>query len=72
MGIPREDARFVLPIGTQTRLVMTANFRELRHIIKLRGSKAAQWEVRQVAKRLLEIMREEAPNVFGDLEVIWR
>ena len=69
MGIPREDARFVLPIGTQTRLVMTANFRELRHIIRLRGSKAAQWEVRQIAKRLLEIMREEAPNVFGDLEV---
>jgi len=49
MGIPREDARFILPIGTQTRLVMTANFRELRHIIRLRGSKAAQWEVRQVA-----------------------
>ena len=70
MGVPKEDARFVLPIGTQTRLVMTANFRELRHIIRLRGSKAAQWEVRRVAKRLLEIMREEAPNVFGDLEVI--
>jgi len=69
MGIPHEDARFVLPIGTQTRLVMTANFRELRHIIRLRGSKAAQWEVRQVAEKLLEIMQEEAPNVFGDLEV---
>lgn len=68
-GVPPEDARFVLPIGTQTRLVMTANFRELRHIIKLRGSKAAQWEIRGLAKKLLEVLQEEAPNVFGDLEV---
>lgn len=68
-GVPPEDARFVLPIGTQTRLAMTANFRELRHIIKLRGSKVAQWEIRKVVKKLLEILQEEAPNVFGDLEV---
>lgn len=68
-GVPPEDARFVLPIGMQTRLAMTANFRELRHIIRLRGSKAAQWEIRELAKELLEILQEEAPNVFGDLEV---
>ena len=68
-GIPKEDARYVLPIGTETRLVMCANFRELRHIIRLRGSKAAQWEIREVARRMLELMRKEAPSVFCDLEV---
>jgi len=68
-GIPKEDARYVLPIGTETRLVMCANFRELRHIIRLRGSKAAQWEIREVARRILELMRKEAPSVFYDLEV---
>lgn len=68
-GIPKEDARFVLPLGSETRLVMGANFRELRHIIRLRGSRAAQWEIRGLAARLLEILRHQAPNVFFDLEV---
>ncbi|KUK27305.1 MAG: Thymidylate synthase ThyX [Acetothermia bacterium 64_32] len=68
-GIPKEDARYVLPIGTETRLVMCANFRELRHIIRLRGSRAAQWEIREVARRMLVILKEHAEGVFGDLEV---
>ncbi|MCD5408663.1 FAD-dependent thymidylate synthase [Candidatus Bipolaricaulota bacterium] len=68
-GVPKEDARFVLPIGAETRLVMRANFRELRHIIRLRGSRAAQWEIRELARRMLEILREVAPNAFFDLEV---
>ncbi|MBC7098563.1 FAD-dependent thymidylate synthase [Candidatus Bipolaricaulota bacterium] len=68
-GIPKEDARYVLPIGTETRLVMCANFRELRHIIRLRGSRAAQWEVREVARKMLVILKEHAESVFGDLEV---
>ena len=68
-GVPKEDARYVLPIGTETRLVVSANFREWRHIIRLRGSPAAQWEIRLFAKKVLEILREHAPTVFGDLEV---
>jgi len=68
-GVPREDARFVLPIGVETRLVMCANFRELRHIIRLRGAKTAQWEIREVARGILEVLKGHAPNVFGDLEV---
>ncbi|NOX44695.1 MAG: FAD-dependent thymidylate synthase [Caldiserica bacterium] len=68
-GVPREDARYVLPIGCETRLVVSANFREWRHIIGLRGSKAAQWEVRRFAAAVLRILRGHAPTVFGDLEV---
>lgn len=45
-GVPAEDARYYLPQGVTTRLVMTANFREWRHIIKLRTAPDAQWEIR--------------------------
>ena len=68
-GVPKEDARFVLPIGTETRLVVSANFREWRHIIRLRGSKAAQWEIRGLAAEVLRILKQHAPTVFADLEV---
>ena len=67
--VPKEDARYVLPIGTETRLVVSANFREWRHIIRLRGSPAAQWEIRLFARKVLEVLKEHAPTVFGDLEV---
>lgn len=66
-GVPKEDARFVLPIGAETRLVVTANFREWRHILSLRLEKTAQWEIRELARRILGILREHAPSVFEDL-----
>lgn len=65
--MPKEDARFVLPIGAETRLVVTANFREWRHILSLRLDKTAQWEIRELARRILGILREHAPSVFEDL-----
>jgi thymidylate synthase (FAD) len=48
---------------------VSANFREWRHIIRLRGSKAAQWEIRLLAREVLRILNRHAPTVFGDLEV---
>ena len=67
LGIQKEDARFGLPIGTATRLVMTENFRFWRHFIELRCSKHAQWEIREVAAIILKTLYHEAPAVFGDL-----
>jgi len=67
MGIPKEDARFVLPLATTTDLIMTMNFRELRHFFVLRTHKAAQWEIRKLANMILDVMIGEAPNVFSDL-----
>lgn len=67
-GIKNEDARFILPEATVTEVVLTANFRELRHIIKLRTHPSAQWEIREVAKKMLEILRAHAPDVFDDLQ----
>lgn len=66
-GIRKEDARFVLPNATATRIVVTMNFRELRHVFRLRISPQAQWEIREVAVRMLETIYPYAPAVFGDL-----
>ncbi len=67
LGVRKEDARFVLPNAAATRLVMTANFRELLHIFRLRISPAAQWEIRAVAVAMLEAVYPHAPSVFGEL-----
>jgi len=68
-GIKKEDARYILPNSTTSELVMTANFRELRHFIKLRGEKAAQREIRNLAINILKILKEEVPEVFQDMVI---
>jgi len=67
LGIRKEDARFLLPNATATKILVTMNFRELRHFFKIRLTKQAQWEIRELAKRMLELVMEIAPNVFGDI-----
>ncbi len=63
----KEDARGLLPLFTRTKLVMTANAREYRHIIKQRTKKAAQWEIRELAHAMLGVLVEVAPELFKDL-----
>jgi thymidylate synthase (FAD) len=59
-----EDARYILPNGIQTTIIMTMNVRELFHFLKLRHCKRAQWEIREVATKILEICREVSPVLF--------
>lgn len=66
-GVKPEIARYVLPNACTTEIICTWNFREIRHIIKLRTSPAALPEIRQVVGKIKEIMQEKAPSVFGDL-----
>jgi thymidylate synthase (FAD) len=66
-GIPKEDARFMLPQAITTSLVMTANFREWRHILKLRTAPDAQWEIRALCTEIGKILMEHAPSVFEDI-----
>jgi len=66
-GIKPEIARYVLPNACTTEIICTWNFREIRHIIKLRTSPAALPEIRAVAEKIKKIMKVEAPKVFGDL-----
>ena len=67
LGIKPEIARYVLPNACETEIVMTMNFRELRHFIKLRTSKRSLPEMRAVAGEMKRIMQQQAPRVFGDL-----
>ncbi len=67
LRIKPEIARYVLPNACETRIVMTMNFRELRHFIKLRTSARALPEMRAVAKEIRRIVKEQAPKVFEDL-----
>lgn len=63
-GIPSEDARFVLPIATQTKIAITMNARELRHFFALRCCLRSQWEIRELANRILRICKSLAPSLF--------
>jgi len=65
-GISREIARYVLPNACETQIVMTMNFRELRHFIELRTSERALPEMRAVANEIRKIMKDRAPLVFAD------
>jgi len=66
-GVRKEDARFILPNATATRIVVSMNYRELRHFFTVRCEPAAQWEIRALALEMLRIMYQQAPAVFQDL-----
>ena len=68
--LARQAARSVLPNATETRIFVTANARALRHFIEMRGSAAADVEIRKVALRLLDLMRQESPALFSDYEQV--
>jgi thymidylate synthase (FAD) len=65
LGVPPEDARFVLPNACTTHIVVTMNARELLHFFKLRCCMRAQWEIRSAAGEMLRLAREEAPLLFA-------
>ncbi len=65
LGIPAEDARFVLPNACETRMIVTMNARELLHFFSLRCCKRAQWEIRAVADEMLRLCKEVAPEIFA-------
>lgn len=69
LGIKNENARFVLPNAVESQIIVTANFREWRHIVELRGNPDAQWEIRRVAIEILKILKKNAPTVFEDFEI---
>lgn len=66
-GRSPQEARAVLPTSLKTELVMTTNIREWRHFLKLRTSKAAHPQMREVADLLLGEFQEKLPVLFGDI-----
>jgi len=69
VGLKNEDARFVLPNACHTEIVMSANFRQWRHVITMRTDKHAQWEIRNAILEVLKIMYNNAPHTFEDLKL---
>ncbi|GDY30500.1 flavin-dependent thymidylate synthase [Gandjariella thermophila] len=65
----RQAARAVLPNATETRIVVTGNYRAWRHFIAMRASEHADVEIRALAVECLRQLQKAAPNVFGDFEI---
>ena len=64
MGIPAEDARYILPNATETKIIMTMNARELLHFFALRCCQRAQWEIREMSDEMLRLVKRIAPIIF--------
>ena len=64
LKVKPEDARYVLPNAAATKIILTMNARELLHVFKLRTCNRAQWEIRDMAKDMLNLVYPTAPNIF--------
>ncbi len=65
----RQAARAVLPNATETRIVVTGNYRAWRHFIAMRASEHADVEIRRLAIACLRQLVDVAPQVFADFEI---
>lgn len=63
-GIPKEDARFVLPNACETKIIVTMNARSLFNFFKHRCCNRAQWEIRAVANEMYRLCMDVAPEIF--------
>ena len=65
----RQAARAVLPNATETRIVVTGNYRAWRHFVAQRASEHADVEIRRLAIECLRLLAGVAPAVFADFEI---
>ncbi len=63
-GIEAEDARYILPNASETKIIVTMNGRELLHFFTVRCCNRAQWEIRELAIKMLKLVKKVAPIVF--------
>jgi len=66
-GVSKEDARYVLPGAIKTKLVMTVNARSLMHIVWQRTALQAQWEIRELANKLLDAAESATPELWNKI-----
>lgn len=59
-----QDARFVLPNATETKIIVTMNARELLHFFRQRCCNRAQWEIRAMAEEMLRLVKAVSPVIF--------
>jgi len=65
----RSAARSVLPNATETKIVVTANARALRHFFRVRGSIPGDVEMREVAGAMFKLVQADAPSLFSDFRL---
>ena len=63
-GILAEDARYILPNATETKIILTMNARTLLHFFSVRCCNRAQWEIRNMAYEMLLAVKPVAPLLF--------
>ena len=68
MGAAQQEARRILPNSLNTEIVITMNLREWRHFFRLRTSKKAHPQMRQISRMILEYFKENIPAVFDDID----
>ena len=64
-GIPKEDARYILPSAIKTKLVMTLSARSLMHMVWQRTALQAHWEIRVLATTLHRLAKEATPELWA-------
>ena len=67
LGVPKQDARMVLPQAQTCNLVVTGNFRAWLEFLPKRQDQAAQWEIRELANEIGRLLAEAVPEVFGEV-----
>src|SRR6202000_803401 len=65
----RQAARALLPNATETRIVVTGNYRAWRHFIAMRATEHADVEIRSLAVECLRLLQKAAQNVFDDFSI---
>ena len=65
LGMAPEDARFVLPIGTEVNMVLSMNVRMLMHVADMRAAADSQWEIRELTEAILALAAEWCPLTFA-------
>lgn len=64
-GVPKQEARYVLPNATRTRIIVKMNLREWMHVLRLRAHPSAQPEMQEVANAILGVLEARYPEVFS-------
>jgi len=64
--LANQDARFILPEASETKIVVTMNCREMLHFFSVRCCNRAQWEIRRLANEMLRVCKEKLPSIFGE------
>jgi thymidylate synthase (FAD) len=67
--LARQAARAILPNATETKIVVTGNYRAWRHFLYLRATEAADVEIRALAVECLRVLWEHAPGIFNDFSI---